>query len=78
MTQFLIDSIPWFLSAVTILTQWMLGNRDDKAWIISLCSQPLWFLWSVLSHSYGFLPLNLFLTVIYFRNYLKWKKDRGA
>lgn len=38
-----------------------------------LTPQLLWLVWILASKSYGLLPMNLALWIVYGRNYLKWK-----
>jgi hypothetical protein len=35
----------------------------------------LWSIWVVVSATWGFVPLNITLWIIYYRNYRKWKAD---
>lgn len=65
--------LPWLLSAITIWMFLLAGNKKPYAWLVGLGNQFLWLLWIVASASWGLLPMNLALWVVYGRNYLKWK-----
>jgi hypothetical protein len=69
----MIHYLPYLLSAVTALSTWMAGNKDPRAWLIALGNQVLWTVWVFGSHTWGFIPLNLFLWYTYFRNYRLWR-----
>lgn len=68
------DYLPYALSAITIWTMFLAGNKSGHTWLIGLVNQALWLLWIVASESWGLLPMNIALWVVYARNHLKWKK----
>lgn len=65
--------LPYLLSAITIYTMLLAGNKNKYAWAGGLVNQALWLVWIVASHSWGLIPMNLALWVVYARNHLKWK-----
>lgn len=67
--------MPWAISAVTILTMWMAGNKNNHAWAVGLGGQFLWLSWIITSESWGLLPSNLVLWIVYGRNHLKWRRE---
>jgi hypothetical protein len=71
-TQFL----PWLLSILSLAMSVLTGNRWQRVWLFGLLIQCLWLLWIWASGAYGFLPLTLPLFGIYWRNHLKWEKER--
>lgn len=68
--------LPWFLSALTIYMTVLAGNRHRHAWLIALGGQAVWLVWIVASGSWGLLPMNVALWVVYTRNHLKWSRPR--
>ena len=68
--------VPWFLSAITIYMFLLAGNKKSYTWLIGLANQALWLFWIIVSATWGLLPMNLALWVVYFRNHLKWRKDK--
>lgn len=72
-TEIIIKYLPWLLSANTIYTMLLAGNKKRGAWIFGLLGQLAWLLWIILSKSWGLLPMNIALWFVYGRNYLKWK-----
>jgi hypothetical protein len=69
--------LPHLLSAITIWTNLLAGNKSPRAWLVGLGNQALWLFWIVLSGNYGFLWMNLALWVVYYRNHLKWRLSPG-
>jgi hypothetical protein len=65
----------WILSAITIFSMWLAGNRNPWAWVVSLLNQALWFTWIVLEGEWGLLPMNLAMVFVSFRNLRKWLND---
>ena len=74
MKTFIIANLPWLLSAITIYSMLLAGNKRKGAWLVGLANQFLWMIWIVLSASWGLLPMNIALWVVYGRNYAKWNR----
>lgn len=72
MTTFLVFWLPWLLSLITIYTMFLAGSQNKSTWLLALFGQFIWLLWILLSHSWGLLPMNIALWVIYARNHFKW------
>lgn len=71
----ILDYMPWLLSAITIWMTLMAGNKHPSAWLVGLGNQGLWLIWIVASASWGFIPMNIALWIVYARNHLKWRKS---
>lgn len=69
--------LPWLLSAITIYMTVLAGNKHRFAWAVGLANQALWLIWIAVTASWGFLPMNLALWLVYGRNHLKWQKERA-
>ncbi len=74
MKEEIIKYLPYLLSAITVFQMLVAGNKKRYAWIVGLTNQFLWLLWIFLSGTWGLLPMNIVLWVVYGRNYIKWKK----
>jgi hypothetical protein len=68
--------LPWLLSAITIWMTLLAGNKHPQAWLVGLVNQGLWLFWICVTGSWGFLPMNLALWIVYGRNHLKWQRER--
>ena len=66
--------LPWLMSAITIYMTVLAGNKSKHAWAVGLFNQALWLLWIVVTQSWGFLPMNAALWVVYARNHFNWNK----
>lgn len=72
MKTLVIQYLPYILSVITIYMTVLAGNKTHWAWIVGLFNQLLWLVWIVLSATWGLLPMNLALWIVYGRNHLKW------
>lgn len=72
MKDFVITYLPYLLSAITIYSMLLAGNKRKGAWAVGLVNQFLWLIWIGLTHAWGLLPMNLALWVVYSRNYMRW------
>jgi hypothetical protein len=73
-----ITYLPWLLSAITIWMTVLAGNKHPSAWAIGLVNQALWLAWITASASWGLLPMNLTLWIVYGRNHWKWNTPNVA
>jgi hypothetical protein len=71
-TDFIVNVLPWFLSAITIYSMFLAGDKNPNAWLVGLANQALWLIWIFTAHEWGFLPMNIAFWVVYYRNYVKW------
>lgn len=69
------DYLPWVLSGITIQQTLMAGSLHPQAWLVGLGNQLLWLLWICATGSWGFLPLNIALWIVYGRNHWKWSTE---
>jgi hypothetical protein len=71
----LLTTLPWLLSAVTIVQTWLTGNRWRWVWLLALANCGLWTWWTVLAEAWGMMPLNLFAGIVAVRNHLRWERE---
>lgn len=69
------EYLPWLLSAITIWQTLLAGNKHRNAWLVGLANQALWLVWIVVSQTWGMLPMNIALWVVYGRNHWKWVRQ---
>ena len=67
--------LPWLLSAITIWMTILAGNKHPFAWAIGLVNQALWLVWITATDTWGLIPMNIALWVVYARNHWKWKVE---
>lgn len=70
--------LPWLLSLITIWMTVLAGNKHRSAWLIGLCNQALWLVWIIATASWGLLPMNAALWIVYGRNHLRWTSEQGT
>lgn len=68
----IIEILPWALSANTIWMTALAGSQKRFAWAVALAGQAGWLGWILLAGEWGFLPMNLALWVVYYRNHRLW------
>ncbi len=73
MKEIIITYLPYLLSAITIYSMLLAGNKKKGAWAVGLVNQFLWLIWIFLTATWGLLPMNIALWIVYARNYLKWE-----
>lgn len=64
--------LPWVLSFITIWMSVLAGNKSPMAWSLGFVGQALWLVWILKTQTWGLVPLNAALWVIYVRNHIKW------
>lgn len=65
---------PFLLSCITIWMTLLAGNKHSSAWLIGLLNQALWLFWIIYTGTFGLLPMNIALWIVYTRNHIKWQK----
>ncbi len=65
----------WFLSALTMLYIWMMGNKTVWGPILSAIAQIAWTVFCVYTHQWGLIPGNVAIFVVCVRNCIKWSKE---
>lgn len=73
MTETIRIYLPWILSVITIYMTILAGNKARHAWLFGLANQALWLIWIVTTASWGLIPMNMALWIVYARNHLKWR-----
>ncbi|WP_234265221.1 hypothetical protein [Hydrogenophaga sp. NFH-34] len=69
----MVELLPWVLSAITIWMNILVGNNHPRAWLLGLSGQALWFVWIVLSKTWGMLPMAIALSIVFWRNHRRWR-----
>lgn len=76
MMAYLQHGIPFVLSAVTLYSLFIVGDKNAHGWLISLCNQALWLVWIILIGAWGLLPMNVGMWYVSYRNWRKWTNER--
>lgn len=67
--------LPWLLSAITIWMTLLAGNLHRSAWLVGLGNQSLWLVWIIATGTWGLIPLNIALWIVYVHNHWKWRSN---
>lgn len=78
MKQLVVIYLPYVLSAVTIYTMVLAGDKKRSAWVAGMAGNGLWLAWIWAGNTWGLLPLNFALWAVYARNYRNWGRDVEA
>ena len=68
----------WIMSAITVWSMWLAGDRKKLAWVLGLINQGLWLLFIFQTKAWGLLPMNVALVITYSRNLIITKKELNA
>jgi hypothetical protein len=62
-------------SVLTLYGMKLAGDRRPAGWMVGLLNQAVWFAFIVAFGAWTLLFLNAALTVVYARNYAKWRRE---
>jgi len=77
-TDFINATFPWILSCFTIWTFFLAGDQNRHTWRVGLVSQVFWMTWIYTTGSWGLIPGNVGLTIVFIRNELKRLRELAA
>ncbi len=72
---FVHDVLPWIMSAITLYMTFLQGRKRWGAWVVGLINQLLWLTFIITTQTWGLMPLNIGLWILYWRNLFKWYDD---
>jgi len=64
----------WILSAIGIISYYILGRKNRWGWIINASYQLVWIIYALLTHQYGFIIVCVFFFVVAMKNFFHWNK----
>lgn len=67
--------LPYVMSVTTILGMILAGNKRRLGWSLVFCGEFIWAYWIWLVGAWGLIPMNIFLMIVYWRNFLVWDKN---
>jgi hypothetical protein len=65
-------------SAMTIMSSWAYGNKRTSGPALGLLSQIPWWSLMIYEGLWGLLPVNILMTAMHIRNFIKWRKENAA
>ena len=70
-----LNEFNYLLSIISLVTLWLIGNKNKAGFILGLLNQVLWIWYALMLKQYGLLVGVIAYAVIYIRNLIKWNKD---
>ena len=64
------------LSAMSLLSLWLMGNKNKLGIVVGLANQLLWVVYALMLKQYGLLIGVIAYTIIHIRNLAKWSKEK--
>lgn len=65
----------YVLTALGVLGLLLAGSRKRVGWALGLAAQPLWVLYAVMTHQWGFIISAVIYGGVYLRNWLRWRRE---
>lgn len=63
----------WLLTFTGVTTFFLAGKKIWWAWYVGLfINQPIWLVYGIISHQWGFIASTLFYTAVYSKNAWAW------
>ena len=66
----------WFLSFLTILSLWLMGNKSIWGPIVGLLACIPWAIFSWMTGEWGLMPGTIVVGLVHARNLYLWRKDQ--
>lgn len=70
------EILSYVLSALSLLSLWLMGNKNKLGIVVGLANQLLWVVYAVMLKQYGLLIGVIAYTIIHIRNLAKWSKEK--
>jgi len=70
------NTFSFILSALSLLSLWLMGNKNKLGMVVGLANQLLWVVYAVMLKQYGLLIGVIAYTIIHIRNLAKWSKEK--
>ena len=70
-------AMSYAISAISLLSLWLVGNKNRLGWVIGIGNQALWTIYAIRLQQWGLLIGVVAYTTIYIRNLIKWKENNA-
>ncbi len=70
------NTFSYILSALSLTSLWLMGNKSVWGIVIGLLNQVLWVAYALMLKQYGLLIGVIAYTVIHIRNLVKWTREK--
>jgi len=63
------------IGVMSLLSAWLIGNKSVWGQRLGLVANLGWWFYIIFFKRYGFIPMEIFFTVIVIRNLIKWERE---
>lgn len=70
------NTFSYILSAVSLTSLWLMGNKNKLGIVVGLAGQILWLAYALMLKQYGLIIGVVAYTIIHVRNLLKWIREK--
>lgn len=70
------NTFSYILSAVSLTSLWLMGNKNKLGIIVGLAGQILWLAYALMLKQYGLIIGVVAYTIIHIRNLVKWIREK--
>lgn len=70
------NTFSYILSAVSLTSLWLMGNKNKLGIVVGLVGQILWLTYALMLKQYGLIIGVVAYTIIHIRNLLKWIREK--
>lgn len=70
------NTFSYILSAVSLTSLWLMGNKNKLGIVVGLTGQILWLAYALMLKQYGLIIGVAAYTIIHIRNLLKWIREK--
>lgn len=70
------NTFSYILSAVSLTSLWLMGNKNKLGIVVGLVGQILWLAYALMLKQYGLIIGVVAYTIIHVRNLIKWAREK--
>lgn len=70
------NTFSYILSAVSLTSLWLMGNKNKLGIVVGLVGQILWLTYALMLKQYGLIIGVVAYTIIHVRNLIKWAREK--
>lgn len=71
-----LNILSYILSAFSLLSLWLMGNKSKAGAIVGIVGQVLWVVYAIWLKQPGLLVGVIAYTIVHIRNLIKWNNDQ--
>lgn len=68
----------WSLTALGLVGLWLAGSKRRVGWVFGIAVQPVWIVFAIATHQYGFVLSAAMYGLVYARNWWRWHAEQRS